>query len=164
MAEKPKPLDAGKYRALQARWGDMKWYVKASGIKALEEAGFNSEYDSTAKKNKLKAEATVSYELHKALAPNVDIAAEIWTWRRKMKKKNVLYVGATALAGYRKYQLVGMDVSEVEVQSGEIIHCVIELTFKAIRKSFNIKKYKRARKKYTKASRQAKKKQAAKIK
>ena len=146
-------------KKLIARWGKMQWKITQNQIRALEEASLAVEFDDSKKKDKdkWKREASVSFPLYKGISCD-DVAFEIWQWRSFVKKKNVLYIGGVAFGGYKQFQLVGVDVSKVQVSGGVIVSCDIELTFTAAKKSFSIKKYKRIRKTPSKKSKKSKKK------
>lgn len=151
-----------KKKNLIARWGNQQWKITRSQIKALSDASMSAEYDTSGKKATMKTEAVLTYPVYKALMPKVDIAREIWKWRALIKKSYILYVGGVAFGGYKKYQLVGVDVSDVELSGAEIVHCEIELTFKALAGAFAYGKTKRVTKPVAKKSTKKKKKKRKK--
>lgn len=142
----------------QARWKNKTWTITKEQARVLSDASMTAEYEKSGKKKTFKTEARLSFPLYKQLVPNMDIAAEIWSWRKLVKKKGVLYVGGVALGGCKQYQLVGVDVSNIAVVRGDIVQCDIELHFNGVKKSFSRKKYKRTRKKVYKKSKKLKKK------
>lgn len=135
-------------RGTIARWGKKQWKVTQSQIKSLSEASLNVEYDKSKKKKKerWKREASITFPLYKGLVPNLDIAGEIWEWRTLINKKKALYIGGVAFGGFKLFQLVGVEVSEIQVVGSEIVQCEIELTFVTTKKSHKLKKYKKKRK------------------
>lgn len=144
-----KGFDAKKYldANLTARWGKKKWQITESKIRSLSEASLQVEYDKSKKKKKdrWKREAKITFPLYKGLVKNLDIAGEIWEWRTLINKKHALYIGGVAFGGFKVFQLVGVEASEIQVIGGEIVQCEIELTFVTTKKAYKLKPYKTKR-------------------
>ena len=111
-----------------AKWGKRTWKVTADQINTLDNATFKDAWDSDKKKREA-SEATFSYPLYKDLMPSLDIANEIRAWRGLIGKAAYLYLGGTLFGTRKRYRLVGVDVKNIDLIRGEIVHCDIKLSF-----------------------------------
>lgn len=144
-----------------ARWGKKTWKVTADKINTLSDAAWSDEWDAK-KKARLASEAVFEFPLYKDLMPKLDLASEIRSWRNLIGKSGYLYLGGTLFGTQKKYRLTNVDVSNVELIRGEIVHCDIELTFTEIKKSKSKKLPKRKKKATTKKKTTKKKKKTTK--
>lgn len=151
------PFKGGCY----AKWGKRTWKVTADQINTLSDASWSDDWDTKDKKREA-SKAVFEFPLYKDLMPSLDIAAEIRAWRKLVGKSGYLYLGGTLFGVRKKYRLTGVEVSNVDLIRGEIVHCDVELNFTEIKKSKSKKLPKRKKKKTSKKKTAAKKKQTKK--
>ena len=144
-----------------ARWRNRIWTVTADQINTLSKASWSDEWDTENKKREA-SEASFEFPLYKDLMPNVDIAAEIRTWRKLIGCSGYLYLGGTLFGVQKKYRLTSVEVSNLDLIRGEIVHCDIELEFTELKKTTSKKLPKRKKKKTSRKRSSAKKKNAKK--